>query len=298
MSLSTLPSLETAPSTSASRVSPPSLDVPLTIIERRALTWRGFSELWRYRELLFFLVLRDVKLRYRQTALGAAWAVLQPLTAMVVFAIFLGRVGHVGASPVPYPLFVLAGLVPWIFFANAISGASHSLIGSQQLLSKVYFPRLVIPAAVVCAFLLDLIISLGVVAVLMIYYGVAPGTSIAALPVAFLGIVVAALAFGVLLSALTVGYRDFRHVVPFMVQLWMFATPAIYLPSAAYDQSRWRSFLALNPAQGLIATFRAALFGESVSLAALLTSFGVAVGVLIVGCAYFRHVERSLADII
>lgn len=271
---------------------------PLTIIEARK-GWQvaDLGELWRYRELLFFLTWRDVKVRYKQTVLGAAWAVLQPLATMIAFALFLGPVLSKPSAGVPYPLYVFAGLLPWTFFAAAIGSAGQSVVGNQNLVTKVYFPRLMIPMSAVGAALVDFIVAFGLLLGLMAWYGVAPGRGmVLAVPVA-LGLVLAALGVGTLLSALTVAYRDFRHVIAFLVQFWMFATPIIYLRAEDIGP-RARAVLPLNPAYGLIANFRRAMLGEAIDWYSLGTSGGVGVLLLAAGCLYFRRVERSFADII
>lgn len=271
----------------------------VTVIERMP-GWQllGLRELWRYRELLFFLTWRDVKIRYKQTVLGAGWAILQPLATMLVFSLFFGRVAANASSSVPYSLFVLAGLVPWMFFSNAIAAAGQSVVGSQNLVTKVYFPRLLIPMGAVGAGLVDLAIAFGLLVVMTAWQGLAPGWSAVLIPLVTLGLVVAALGVGTLLSALTVAYRDFRHVVPFLVQFWMFATPSIYLQAGSDDGSRLSYVLPLNPAYGLIANFRRAMLGDAIDWYSLAVSGGVGVLLLLVGCFYFRRVERDFADII
>jgi lipopolysaccharide transport system permease protein len=277
-------------------------ELPLTVIEPRP-GWRliDLGELWRYRELLLFLTWRDIKVRYKQTALGAAWALLQPLATMTVFTLFFGRVAAQPGAAVNYSLFVLAGLLPWTFLANAIANAGQSVVGSQNLVTKVYFPRLIIPTGAVAAGLLDFVIGLGMLLVLMPFCGVAPGWGLLLVPVLLLAMVVAALGVGTLLAALTVAYRDFRYVVPFMMQLWMFATPAIYLQASDAIGPRWQALLPLNPAHGLIITFRRAVLGGPLDCETWLTlavSAGVSLALLIMGCLYFRRVERNFADII
>lgn len=260
--------------------------------------WRlvDFQELWRYRELLYFLALRDVKLRYKQTALGVAWAVLQPLATMFVFSVFLGRTpGIADQLTVEYSLFVFAGFLPWMFFANAVTTASQSVVANHSLVTKVYFPRLLIPTGAVGAALVDFAVASGMLGVLMAYHGVAPGIGVWLAPVSLFGLIVAALGVGTLLSALTVAYRDFRYVVPFAVQLWMFATPCIYLP---HVPGRWERLLPLNPAYGLILNFRQAMLGGPPDWYALTVSFGVGLLLLWGGMMYFRRVERNFADII
>lgn len=275
------------------------VEPPLTIIERRH-GWQviDVGELWRYRELLFFLTWRDVKVRYKQTVLGAAWAILQPLATMIVFSLFFGRVAAAPSSAWPYPLFVLAGLIPWTFFANAITAAGQSVVGSQNLVTKIYFPRLTIPMGAVAAGLVDFAIALGLLVVLMPFYGVLPGWGFLVVPLLILGLVVAALGIGTLLAALTVSYRDFRYVVPFMVQIWMFATPSIYLQADTTISSHWRALLPLNPAYGLIANFRQAVLGGTPDPYSLAVSTVMSLALLLAGCLYFRRVERDFADII
>lgn len=272
---------------------------PVTIIEPRS-GWQilDLGELWRARELLYLLAWRDIQVRYKQTALGAAWAVLQPLATMVVFTLFFGRLATTPTLPVPYPLFVLSGLLPWGFLAAAVGSAAQSVVGSQSLITKVYFPRLLIPLGTVAAALVDFAVAYGLLLALMLYYGVAPGWGIALLPVILLGLMATALGIGTLLSALTVAYRDFRHVVPFALQLWMFATPAIYMQADRVVGPRWIALLPLNPAYGLIVNFRGAMLGEAPDWYALLVSLAVGAVFLLVGCAYFRRVERSFADVV
>jgi len=276
----------------------PLVDGTMTIIEARP-GWKFIDvrEMWRYRELLYFLVWRDVKVRYKQTILGALWAILQPLATMLVFSVFFGRMAQMPAGNVPYPLFVFAGLLPWTFFSNAVTGAGGSVVGEQNLVTKVYFPRLFIPLGTVGAGLVDFAIALCVLMVMMLCYGKLPGVGLLALPALTLALLAAALGVGVTLSALTVAYRDFRHVVPFMVQLWLFATPCIYMKTDTIGP-RWNAILPFNPAFGIIKNFRAAALGEPFDWYSLSISSAVAIGLLIVGSLYFRRVERSFADII
>jgi lipopolysaccharide transport system permease protein len=272
---------------------------PLTVIEPRP-GWQlvNLGELWRYRELMLILAWRDIKVRYKQTVLGAAWAVLQPLATMVVFSLFFGRLADVPTDGVPYPLFVFAGLLPWYFFSNAITSAGQSVVGNQSLVTKIYFPRLLIPVSAVGANLVDLGVAFGMLLVMMLGYGVVPGWGLLLIPLLVLGLTVAALGVGIMLAALTVAYRDFRYVVPFMVQLWMFATPTIFMQAEAAVGPRGRLLLPLNPAYGLIANFRAAALGTAFDSYALAVSSAVGLGLLVVGCFYFRRVERGFADII
>jgi lipopolysaccharide transport system permease protein len=277
--------------------------LPVTVIERRR-DWQivDLRELWRYRELLYFLVWRDVKVRYKQTVLGAAWAVLQPLATMLVFTLFLGRVSGVAEGIAHYSLFVFAGMLSWTFFATAITSAASSVVGNQNLVTKVYFPRLIVPMGAVGAALVDFAIAFGMLVAMLVYYGLryglAPGWQIILVPVLALLLVIAALGVGALLAALTVAYRDFRHVVPFAVQLWMFATPCIYLNASAVLGPRSLALLPLNPAYGLVLNFRQAMLGSPLDWYALAVSGAVSAALLVLGCLYFRRVERSFADII
>jgi lipopolysaccharide transport system permease protein len=282
-----------------SPVPDPADDLPVTIIERKP-GWQivNVRELWRYRELLFFLTWRDVKVRYKQTVLGTAWAVLQPLATMAVFALFLGRVGGIADNIPNYSLFVFAGLLPWTFFANALISAGQSVVGSQNLVTKVYFPRLIIPMGAVGAGLVDFVIAFALLLVMMPWYHVWPRWGMLLVPMILLVLVVAALGMGTLLAALTVAYRDFRYVVPFAVQLWMFATPCIYLDAVTVVGPRGHALLPLNPAYGLIHNFRQAMLGGPLDWYGLAVSSAVSCALLVLGCFYFRRVERSFADII
>ena len=239
-----------------------------------------------------------MQVRYKQAVLGGLWTILQPLATMVVFTLFLGKMGTGAATNVPYPLFVLSGLLPWIFFSNAIGDVSQSVVGSQNLVTKVYFPRLIIPIGAVGASLVNLLVSFGLLVVFMLYYAVMPGWGLMLLPVLVLLLVLAVLGLGTLLSALMVAYRDFRHVVPSMLQTWMFATPCIYMRTDLLVNSRSYHVLPLNPAYGLVANFRAAVLGLPLDGYALGVSTIVTLTLLIVGCYYFRKVEGSFADII
>lgn len=273
--------------------------LPVTIIERRK-GWQIFDvqELWRYRELLYFLTWRDIKIRYKQTVLGAAWAVLQPLATMVVFTLFLGKVAGIATEEIPYPLFVFAGTLPWAFFSNAITSSSQSIIGNQNLITKIYFPRLLIPMGAVGAGLVDLGISLGLFVLIMLGFGFFPSFGMLFVPLILLLLVISALGVGTLLSALTVAYRDFKYVVPFGIQLWMFATPCIYMQADQIVSERTRWLLPLNPAYGLIDNFRSAMLGQPLDPYSLAVSGCVGIALFLLGCWYFRSVERGFADII
>jgi lipopolysaccharide transport system permease protein len=278
----------------------PEDELLVTVIERRS-GWHfmDFGELWRYRELLVFLTWRDVMVRYKQTVLGAAWAVLQPLSTVIVFAFFLGRLGGVSEGFKDYPLFVLAGILPWTFFANAVSTAGNSMVVNTHLVSKIYFPRLIIPLSSVGACLFDFLISLALLAVLMAWYGAAPGWPLLLAPLIMLLLMATAVGVGTLLAALIVAQRDFRYVLTFAVQLWMFATPCIYLkPTVLGNISRL--VLPLNPAYGLLLNFRLAVLNDPHGLDwyALGVSSSVGLALLLGGCFYFARVERTFADVI
>ncbi len=260
--------------------------------------WRNLDlkELWAYRELLWVLTLRDIKVRYKQTVLGVVWAVIQPVMLMVVFSIFFGRLSKIPSDGYPYPIFVYAALLPWVFFANAISSSASSVVGSANLISKVYFPRLIIPLASIGAGLIDFAIATLVLLLLMIFYGVGWSVNLLAAPVLVVAVLFTALGIGTFLSALNVAYRDFRYVIPFLIQFWMFATPVVYAASLVPD--KWQWLLYLNPMAGLIEGFRSAFLDRPFDFEALGISFTVAVIVFLVGVAYFEKVERRFADII
>jgi lipopolysaccharide transport system permease protein len=272
-------------------------DYLVTVLEPRH-GWRnlGLREIWAHRELLYFFIWRDLKVRYKQTAFGAAWAVLQPVLLMVVFSASLGRVAGVGPAGVPYPLFVFAGLIPWTLFASSLAGASNSLVSGEAIITKVYFPRLLLPFASVGSFLLDFLISLGALAVVMLYFGAAPSLAILWLPALALMAVVTALGVGTFLAAVNVKYRDVKYVVPFLVQLWMFASPVVYTSTLVPTQ--WRAFYALNPMTGVVEGFRWALIGGPRPDDLILVSAVASVLLLLAALAYFRRVERTFADVI
>lgn len=263
----------------------------------RGLVPIDFGELGRYRDLLWFLVRRDVSLRYRQTVLGAAWAVLQPALSMALFALVFGRLIGVPSDGVPYPVFVYAGLLPWTYFSSALAAAGISLVGSSSLVTKVYFPRLFIPLGSCIAGLLDFLVAAVLLAGLLAWYGIRPGPSVVLLLPLTALLLAAATGCGLWLSALTVEYRDFRYVVTFLLQLWLFATPVIYPVTVVPERFRWA--LALNPVGGLIEAFRAAALGhQAVNAGRLGLSAAVIGTILLGGLYYFRRVERSFADVI
>ncbi len=269
----------------------------VTVIEPQR-GWRtlDLKELWAYRELLWVLTLRDVKVRYKQTVLGVAWAVIQPVMTMVVFTIFFGHLAQMPSDGFPYPVFVYAALLPWTFFANAVTNSGNSLLNSANLVSKVYFPRLVIPLASVGAGLIDFAVSAVILLLLMLVYGVGWSLNLLFAPLLVLAVIFTALGVGTLLSALIVAYRDFRYVIPFLVQLWLFATPVIYPVSLVPE--RWQWLLYLNPMAGLIEGFRSVFLGKAFDVTALAISMAVAMVVFLAGVFYFEKVERRFADII
>ena len=255
------------------------------------------SALWEYRELLYFLVWRDIKVRYKQTALGAAWAILQPVMTMIVFSIFFGRLAKVPSDGVPYPIFAYVALLPWQLFAFALSESSNSLVASQNLITKVYFPRLVIPISSVLAGLVDFAIAFVILLAMMLYYGIVPTAVMALLPLFLLLAVVTALAVGLWLSALNVKYRDVRYTIPFLTQFWMFATPVAY--PASLVPEKWRALYGLNPMAGVVEGFRWALLGKSHTPGPLLwVSVAAVVVLLIGGLRYFKKTESTFADIV
>jgi lipopolysaccharide transport system permease protein len=254
-------------------------------------------ELWRFRELLYFLVWRDVKVRYKQTALGIAWAVLQPLAGTVIFSLFFGRLAGMESDGIPYPVFAFAALVPWTFFANGLILATHSVVGNQNLVQKVYFPRLVIPLAAVLSSLVDFALAFVVFLGLMLAYGFVPGPrALWTLPLLALA-TVASLGFGLWLAALNVRYRDVAYAVPFLVQIWLFSSPVIY--SSSLLEEPWRTLFGINPMVGVVEGFRWALLGGysapgySVAVSAVASLLALAGGAV-----YFRGVERTFADVV
>jgi lipopolysaccharide transport system permease protein len=255
------------------------------------------AEIWRSRELLYFLAWRDVKLRYKQAALGAAWAIIQPLFAMIVFSMFFGRLAGMASDGIPYPLFCYCALVPWMYFSSVLGQAGNSLVTNANLITKVYFPRVLLPASTAAAGLLDFAISSTVLVVLMGYYRVKPGLGLLLIPVFILTMVVLTLGVSMFFGAMNVRYRDVKYVLPFLLQLWLFCTPIIY-PSTLIPE-RLRPLLALNPCWGLIEGFRSCLLaGRSFDIGLISRSMAVAAGVFIVGAIYFRRTERTFADII
>lgn len=255
------------------------------------------GELWQYRELLYFLAWRDIKVRYKQTVFGAAWAVIQPFFTMVVFSLFFGELAQVPSDGIPYPIFSYAALVPWTFFANALQETSNSLVSNSNLIKKVYFPRLLVPMASVVSGAADFTISFLVLLGMMLFYGFTPTANVIILPLLVLLVVITSLGAGVWLSALNVQFRDVRYTIPFIIQFWMFATPIAY-PSALLTEP-WRTLYALNPMVGVVEGFRWALLGvDTVPGALILISAAAAVILLVTGLYFFRRVEKRFADVI
>jgi lipopolysaccharide transport system permease protein len=255
-------------------------------------------ELWAYRDLLYFFVWRDVKVRYRQTVFGGLWAILQPLLLMVVFSVFLGRISDISPAGIPYPLFAFAALVPWTLFSSSLIGSSSSLVGSSNLVQKVYFPRLLLPIAAVGSYLLDFVIAMVVLGLLMWWFGFPPtAQAIWVVPLSLLA-VAASLAVGISLAAVNVRYRDVRFAVPFLIQLWLFASPIAY--SSALVPADLQAIFRLNPMAGVVEGFRWALLatGTAPPIESILASVLVTAAVLLAGVAYFRRVERTFADVI
>ncbi len=255
------------------------------------------AELWEYRELLYFLIWRDIKVRYKQTLLGGAWAIIQPFFLMVVFSLFFGKLARMPSDGIPYPIFAYAALVPWTFFANGLSQASHSLVASARLITKVYFPRLAIPIGTVLSGLVDFALAFSVLLVMMFYYGIRPTFATLWLPLFLLLALVTALGVGLWLSALNVEFRDVRYVVPFLTQFWMLATPIAY-PSTLLEP-HWRAVYALNPMVGVVEGFRWALLGVKTSPGPMIAvSSVVALAILVGGAFYFRRMEKTFADVV
>ena len=257
-----------------------------------AVDWR---EMVAYRDLLFYLTWRDITVRYKQTVLGPAWAILQPLILMLIFTVFFGGRGKFDSEDFPYSVFVFAGLIPWTLFSQGMPQSALSLVSQQSLLTKVYFPRLFVPIAAASVFLVDLAISLGIYAVILWHNHVVPSWTIVFLPLLILLTLVATLSIGITISALTVFYRDFRHIVPFLVQIFMFVTPVIY--SANVVKPQLRMVLSLNPMFGITASYRSAIFGAKWNVASLAISAAVAVGLFIFAVYYFRRTEHHFADV-
>ncbi len=273
---------------------------PTTTHIKATKGWVGLQlgELWQYRELIYFFIWRDIKVRYKQTVLGAAWAILQPLITMVIFTLFFGKLAKMPSDGVPYPIFSYAALVPWIFFSNGVSKASNSLVGGSGMLKKIYFPRMALPIAAVTGGLVDFALAFIMMLLLMVGFGITPTLNVVWLP--FLLVLAWATALGVSLwfTSLNVLFRDIRYVVPFIIQAWLFATPVVY-PASLIENPMWRTVYALNPMVGVVEGFRWALLGTDTAPGPLiLVSAIVAVVLVVSGAFYFRRMERTFADVV
>ena len=257
----------------------------------------NLRELWNFRELFYFLTKRDIKVRYKQTVLGGLWAIIQPVFTMIVFTLFFGRLAKMPSDGIPYPIFVYAGLLPWTYFANALIASGNSLVGSANLITKVYFPRLIIPASASLAGLLDFFIAMLVLGVMMVYYQFLPGYGILLFPALVALTFLCAVGVGLWLSALNVEYRDIRYAIPFVVQLWMFVSPVIYPVSMVDEKYQW--LLALNPMGGVITAFRASLLGhQPIDWFLLIISAVIIVLLFLTGIFYFKRMEKTFADVV
>jgi len=271
--------------------------IDTTIAPPRRWLDLNLRELWDYRELLYFFVWRDLKVRYKQTAIGAAWVVLQPFLTMIVFSLFFGRLAHIPSNGLPYPVFYYSALLPWMYFAGALQNATNTMVDHQRVITKVYFPRLLLPLSAVVSGLADFAIALVVFLGMLLYYGLSPGAAVLLLPFFLLLAVLTALGVGLWLSALNAIYRDVRYVLPFLIQFWLFASPVAY-PSSLIPE-RWRWLYGLNPMTGVIEGFRWALTGRGQPPSLLLVAS--ATGVLLVvagGIAYFQRMESTIADVV
>ena len=288
--------------TSENQTAPPKVDddVQLPVVRRQARPgWVAidFAELWQYRELLIFYAVRDIKVRYKQTLLGAAWAILQPVLTMVVFSIFFGKLAGVPSDGLPYPVFSFCGLLPWQLFAFALTQSSNSLVQNAHVLTKVYFPRLIIPFSSVIAGLVDFVISFVVLVGIMLYYDITPGWALITLPLFVVLALAAALSVGLWLSALNVKYRDVCYTIPFLSQFWLFVTPVAY--SSSLVPSKWQAVYAINPMVGVVEGFRWALLGKSAPPGDMLIVSVAATAILLAGgLFYFARMEKTFPDII
>ena len=256
-----------------------------------------FRELWEYRELLFFFAWRDIKVRYKQTVMGASWAIIQPFFTMVIFSLFFGRLANVPSDGLPYPIFSYAALVPWTFFANAVTQSSNSLVSSAEMIKKIYFPRLALPIATILAGLVDFVLAFIVLLGMMLYYRMVPTINIVWLPFFLLLAVVTSLGVGLWLSAMNVQFRDVRYTIPFLIQAWLFLTPIVY-PSSSIPEP-WRTVYGINPMAGVVEGFRWALLGTDTAPGPMIVvSSVVALVLFISGAFYFRRMEQSFADVL
>jgi lipopolysaccharide transport system permease protein len=284
--------------TSSPSSSKPAAHLPTHLISPpRGWVAVRYRELWEYRELLYFFIWRDLKIRYKQTALGVSWAIIQPLFTMIVFSVIFGRLAKLPSDGLPYPVFAYCALLPWQLFAFAMTEASNSVVANRALLTKVYFPRLLMPLAAVAVGLADFAVSFTILLAMIVYYGITPGITIWTIPLWTLLAVVTALGVGLWLSALNVRYRDIRYTLPFLTQIWMFATPIAYASSII--PAAWRPYYALNPMVGVVEGFRWALVGGAAAHAQTLAiSVAAVIALLVSGLFYFRRTESTFADVI
>jgi len=272
--------------------------IPITVIEpKKGWIPVDLREIWNYRELLYFLTKRDIKVRYKQTVLGGLWAIIQPLVTMVVFTFFFGRLGNIPSDGMPYPIFVYAALLPWTYFANAVSASGNSLVGSANLITKIYFPRLIVPVSAALGGLLDFFIAMFILCGLIIYYKVILGLGILLFPFLVCLTFLCAVGVGLWLSALNVQYRDIRYVIPFLIQIWMFISPVIYPVSMAKGKYLW--LLLANPMSGVIHAFRASILNhQPINWEMLALSTILIILILVSGLFYFRRMEKVFADVV
>jgi lipopolysaccharide transport system permease protein len=273
------------PETFHIHISPPRKWIPIDL-----------HELWNYRELLFSFTERDIKIRYKQTALGFLWAIIQPLFMMIIFTVFFGRLAKIPSEGIPYPLFVLAALLPWTLFAEGLTRSTNSMITNAGIMTKVYFPRLIMPISGILSPLVDFTVSISILIAMMAYYGFVPTLNVVFLPLFILLALATSLGIGLWLSALNVKYRDFQYTIPFMIQLWLFASPVVYPASLVPESVRF--LYGLNPMAGVIEGFRWALLGTEIPSAMILVSVGVVVLLLVSGAFYFRRMEQYYADVV
>lgn len=275
-------------------VDPMTSEKSVLVIENGVSAKAYWSDLWRHRELLFFLAWRDILVRYKQTVIGVSWVLIRPLLTMMILTVVFGRIANLSSGDVPYAILVFTGLLPWFFFSNATSDASSSLVTSANLLSKVYFPRMIVPASTVLVGAVDFVVSISVLVLLMVWYGIDPGWRLLLIPLLALWVASLSLGIGLLFSALTVRYRDFRHIVPFLLQLGIYASPVGY--STALIPEKWVQLYYLNPIAGIIDAFRWSIIGQVPSLYGIVSSLVITVSVLLVGLIYFRSAESRFAD--
>ncbi|MBF0123066.1 MAG: ABC transporter permease [Candidatus Omnitrophica bacterium] len=270
------------------------MDDNVLIIEAGRTEKQYFRDLWRYRELFVFLAWRDILVRYKQTVFGVLWAIVRPLMTMVVFTIVFGKIAKMPSGGVPYPILVFTAMLPWQFFASSFSESSNSLIGNSNLLTKIYFPRMIMPASSIVVAFVDFLVAFVVLAGLMVYYGFTPGWTVLTLPVFILLAFMTAMGAGLFIAALNVKFRDFKHLVPFVVQFGLYISPVGF--STQIVPEKWQILYSLNPMVGVIDGFRWAILGQPLNVAAFFFSMAVAIGLMILGIWFFRMTEKTFAD--